>query len=120
MAWQLHRISQYYIVAQYTIVVDVSVCNKQAVHTDAGNSRSLGSTSYSNTFSYGHVIANGYGSHFPIKFEVLRYGRDYRSGKNTAVFADFSPFHNGNIGTDPGTFSNFHIFMYGHEGFYCH
>jgi hypothetical protein len=66
---------------------------------------------YRNKFTNGSVITNKNIGIFALKFQILRNGGDDRSREDPAIFSDTGTLHNGYIGTNPCSFTNFDILV---------
>jgi hypothetical protein len=111
MPCKLRTIAQGTVVAYYTIVSYMAVSQYPAPFAYYRFIAVGGTPVYGYKFSYGTVISNFNCGFFAVKFPVLRYGCNYSTGKNSAVFANAGTLHNGYIATHPGAFTNYHITM---------
>ena len=62
-------------------------------------------------FPYRGVVANGSGSDFTLKFQVLRNSGNNGSRKNADIAANTSPIKDGYVWPDPGIVTNDDVFV---------
>src|SRR5690606_15526852 len=107
----LYGVSYNHVVADDTVMGNVHISHQKTGFSYFGCLFINGATVDGHALAYGGVISNFYSRFFTLKFKVLGDGRYNCSGKYFAIFADSCAGINGNVGTNPGAVTNFHIVM---------
>src|SRR5690554_3676269 len=118
MTCHLHGVGNDDVVSDDAIMGNVYIGHEETVFADFCDFLVDSTSVYSHAFPYGRVVADHYGGLLPLKFKILRNGRNHCPRKYLAVATDPGTGVNGDVGTDPTSFTNFHIFMYGSKCFH--
>jgi len=116
MPGQLGIITHDTVIAHDAIMCNMTVGHDEAVVAYLGCPPVFAAPVYRNKFTYGGIIAYFHGGTFTLVFQILRNGCDYSAWKNAAVLSNPGTFHDGNIASDPGAITNFHILMNNTKG----
>src|SRR5690606_38532315 len=95
-----------------TIVRYMAVCLNQTITSNHCTPFIFSSTVYGNALTNGRVVANFGCSFLPFKFQVLWNSGNNRSWENPTILANPSPVHNGNVGSNPSSFTDLYISLY--------
>jgi hypothetical protein len=104
------------VVAYNAVVGYVAIGHYQAVVAHLGFATVYGTPVDGYKLADGAVVAYFHQGFFAGILQILRYGGNNRTGKDAAVFAYASPFHNGYIAAYPGAFANGYIAMHYGKG----
>jgi hypothetical protein len=99
------------VVADHTIVGNMTVSHDEAIVANLGGPFIFAATVDRHKLTYSGIVADLNGGVFAFIFQVLGNTSNYSSRENAAVIADAGALHDGYIAADPGAFSNFYILM---------
>src|SRR5580704_7176179 len=111
VAGHLGIVAHYAIIAHDTVMCQMAIGLNKTIAANRCFFPVFCSPVYCNKFPDGCIITYKYIGIFALKFQILRNGCNYCAWKNAAVLSDSCAFHYCNIGTNPGTLSNFHILV---------
>src|SRR5690606_33512243 len=120
MAGNTAAINNDNVIAYNAVVRNMGGCHNQTVFSELSIAECFGTAVDGHRFADGSTVANDYLSIFAIKLKILRNSRNYSSGKNAAVLSNACAIHDGHVGSDPGTFTNFYVTRDCCERFYDH
>src|SRR6476619_7412500 len=93
MAGELNRICQYNIIANFTIMSNVTISHKEAIVPNYCFPLILSTTVNGNKLANSSSVSNLNVCFFSCKLKVLRNGTDYGSRKNIATLTNYRILH---------------------------
>jgi hypothetical protein len=111
VARDLGIIAHYHIVANNTIMRQVTISHYQAILANFRLFLILCPAIYRHKFPDCRIVTNYYLGIFTLELKILWNGRDYCSRENPAILANAGPLHNGHIRAYPGAITYLNILV---------
>lgn len=111
LAGNLCGVGNNHVVANHTVVGDVAIGHDETVVADNSLPFGSGATVDGDALAEGGVVADNREGVLAAELKVLGNSRDYGTGEYVAVFADTSPFEDGDVAADAGAFADLDVIV---------